>query len=231
MKHIARGGKLCTVFHKDQYWDLYYLTFTLTIYSYFHKVLVWLTMLTIAPPPPYEFSGSIDEVIQKLEHDSRILMGWYEMNYLQPNPDKWHLLLSDTGEDIFLSIEGKVISNIVDEKILGVYFDNKLNFKTHITKLCKKASQKLHALARLSNVMSCQQRNIIMNAFISSQFNYCPLIWMCHSRSLHTQINKILERALRIVHKDGTSFEQLLQLSGSIKIHHRNLQLLSIEIF
>ena len=122
---------------------------------------------------PYEFSGSIDEVVQKLEHDSGILMDWYEMNYLKPNPDKWHLPLSDTGEDIFLSIEGKVISNSVDEKILGVYFDNKLNFKTHITKLCKKASQKLHALARLS-VMSCQQRKIIMNAFISSQFNYCP---------------------------------------------------------
>ena len=51
---------------------------------------------------------------------------------------------------------------------------------------------------------------------------------MYHSRSLHMQINKIHERALRVVHKDDTtSFEQLLQLSGSIKIHHRNLQLLS----
>ena len=113
-----------------------------------------------------------------------------------------------------------------------MYFDSKLSFKTHITKLCKKASQKLHALARLSNLMSCGQRKIIMNAFISSQFSYCPLLWMCHSRSLHTQINSIHERALRIVHKDSTSsFEQLLQLSGSIKIHHRNLQLLSIEIY
>ena len=94
-----------------------------------------------------------------------------------------------------------------------------------------RARQKLQALARLSNVTSCQQRKIIMNAFISSQFNCCPSIWMCHSRSLHTQINKIHERALRLVHKDDTSFEQLLQLSGSIQIHHRNLQLLLIEIY
>ena len=96
---------------------------------------------------PYEFSGSIDEVIQKLEHDSGILMDWYEMNYLKPKPDKWHLLLGDTGEDIFLSIEGKVISNSVDEKILGVYFDNKLNFKTHITKLCKKSKSKTSCIS------------------------------------------------------------------------------------
>ena len=55
---------------------------------------------------------------------------------------------------------------------------------------------------------------------------------MCHSRSLNAQINRIHERALRIVHNDNTtSFEQLLILSGSIKIHHRNLQLLAIEIY
>ena len=28
----------------------------------------------------------------------------------------------------------------------------------HTTKLCKKASQKLHALARMSNFVSCQQQ-------------------------------------------------------------------------
>ena len=86
----------------------------------------------------YEFSRNIEDVIQKLENDSCILMDWYKINYLKPNPDKWHLLLSDMGEDITISIEGKAISNSANEKTLGVYFDNNLNFKTHVTKLCKK---------------------------------------------------------------------------------------------
>ena len=55
----------------------------------------------------------------------------------------------------------------------------------------KKAGKKLHALARVSNYMSFNQKILIFNAFISSQFNYCPLIWLCHSRSLNTRINKI----------------------------------------
>ena len=117
---------------------------------------------------PYEFTGSVEDVIKKLENDSRMLMDWYEINYLKPNPDIFHLLLSEIREDITISIQGKYITNNVNEKILGVYFDSELSFKTHITKLCKKASQKLHALARLSNLMSCGQRKIIMNAFISS---------------------------------------------------------------
>ena len=71
-----------------------------------------------------------------------------------------------------------------------------------------------------------------MNAFILSQFIYCPLIWMCHSRSLNSLINKIHERAIRIVHNDNIfSFEQLLKLSRPITIHHRNLQFLAIEIY
>ena len=181
---------------------------------------------------PYEFSGSLDEVINKLEQDSLCLIQWYQNNYLKPNADKWHLLLSKNRDDISITIGNECIYNSENEKLLGIFFDNKLNFKTHVNKLCKKAGQKLHALARISNFMSLNKRKLIMNAFISSQFSYCPLIWMCHSRSLNSRINRIHERALRIVYKDyDSSFESLLEKSGSVKIHQRNLQTLATEIY
>ena len=70
-----------------------------------------------------------------------------------------------------------------------------------------------------------------MNAFITSQFSYCPLIWMCHNRSLNTKINRIHERALRIVYNNNSSsHEDLLEKSSSVKIHHSNLQQLAVEI-
>ena len=71
-----------------------------------------------------------------------------------------------------------------------------------------------------------------MNAFIHSQFSYCLLIWMCHSRTIHSLINNIHERSLRIVYKDDVaSFEELLEKSSSVSIHHRNLQALAIEVY
>ena len=89
-----------------------------------------------------------------------------------------------------------------------------------------------HALARVSNFMSIKQRKMIMNAFIRSQFSYCPLIWLCHSRTIHSIINNIHERALRIVYRDNiSSFALLLEKSGSVSIHHRNLQALAIDIY
>ena len=71
-----------------------------------------------------------------------------------------------------------------------------------------------------------------MNAFILSQFSYCPLIWMFHSRKLNHRINKIHERALRIVYNDHQcTFEELLERDNSFTIHERNLQKLAIEMF
>ena len=110
--------------------------------------------------------------------------------------------------------------------------NNKLNFDYHIDKLCKKASQKLHALARVSVFMSCRQKKQIMNAVVTSQFGYCQLIWMFQNRKMHKQINKIHERAFRIVYADNnSSFEDLLEKSGSVSMHDRNLQQMGIEFY
>ena len=76
----------------------------------------------------------------------------------------------------------------------------------------------------VSQPSSC---NVIM-----SHFSYCPLVWMFHDRASNNKINKIHERALRIIHKDSTSnFQELLNKSNSVSVHQRNLQLLLTEIY
>ena len=71
-----------------------------------------------------------------------------------------------------------------------------------------------------------------MNAFIKCQFNYCPLIWMFHSRALEQKIDHLHERCLRIVYSDTTSsFKDLLKLDDNSTFHQRAVQLLAIELF
>ena len=72
-----------------------------------------------------------------------------------------------------------------------------------------------------------------MKAFIiSSQFGYCLLVWMFHSRGLSNKINSLHERALRITYSDiSSSFEDLLNKDNSASIHHRNRQALVTEMF
>ena len=110
--------------------------------------------------------------------------------------------------------------------------DSKLNFNSHLGIILKKASQKVHVLARITPYMNIKKRKLLMNSFFSSQFNYCPLVWMCHSRLINNKINRLHERCLRIVYSDKkSSFEDLLTKDGSVSVHTRNIQVLAIEMF
>ena len=80
--------------------------------------------------------------------------------------------------------------------------------------------------------MEKPQLELTMTTFIMSHFSYCPLVWMFRNSASNNKINKIHERALRIIQKDCTSnFQELLNKSNSVSVHQRNLQLLLTEIY
>ena len=80
---------------------------------------------------------------------------------------------------VTIKIKESAIESSNSEKLLGVTIDSKLSFDDHITILCRKTSQKLHALSRVASYMSFDKKRILLKTFITSQFNYCPLMWMC----------------------------------------------------
>ena len=180
---------------------------------------------------PYTSDFNLEEVIQKLELTNNNLFKWFKNNQMKANADKCHLLVTrDT--DVMAKIGEFDVKNSREEKLLCVKIDSKVSFENQVSSLCKKASQKLHALVRVVNFMDLAKRKSLMKAFITSQFNYCPLIWMFHSRQLNNQINKIQERAFRLVYKDNKlTFDDLLKLDSSVTVHQRNLQILATEIF
>ena len=144
------------------------------------------------------------------------------MHYLKANPGKSQRLLTSKDE-VSIKIDDTGIKSSSSKKLLWFTIDNKPTVNEHVSKLCKKASNKLHALDWISNYMTQDKLRTIMNAFFS-QFAYCPLIWMFHNRTLNKRINKVQERALPLVHNDNTSsFYELIQKDNSFTIHHRNI--------
>ena len=136
----------------------------------------------------------------------------------------------DTDNETFI-FNNFIFNNSNEEKILRITIDNKLTFKDLIKILCRKAAQKMGALSRLLNHLSDSQKRSIFNSLIKSQFNYCPLKWMFCSKTSNNMINKIHERALRLILDDHISgFDTLLQNNIDTCNHHRNIQTFMIEI-
>ena len=150
---------------------------------------------------------------------------------MKANADKCHLLLSENIKHVACIIHIQ-IENTASEKLLGVTIDSDLKFDIHVNNLCKKATQKLNALARVSGYMDSSKKRTIMKAFITSHFSYCPLVWMIHSREINNKINRIHERSLRLVYSYKTStFKELLDKDKSVSVYHKNIQGSATEVY
>ena len=92
---------------------------------------------------------------------------------------------------------------------------------------------KILALDRFTPYITVSKRRFFMNAFFRSQFSYCPLVWMCHSRTLNNKINRFQKRYLRIAYNDKlSSFQNLLDQDKSVSLHtRRNVQTLAIKMY
>ena len=181
----------------------------------------------------YISDESLENVLKSLEKNSMLAIRWFENNYMKLNTDKCRLIVSGyKHEQVWANIGKDLIWESNDVKLLGVTIDRDLKFDKHVLKLCSKANQKLSALSRMANLLSFNKRRTLFKAFVESQFKYCPIVWMFHSRRTNNKINRLHERALRIVYDDDVStFDQLLAMDKSFCIHHQNIQRLLIEIY
>ena len=180
---------------------------------------------------PYVCGENIRVVISELQSLAVRLLKWFENNHMKANPGKSHILLSNKKTEK-VKIDDAVLTSSVEEKLLGITLDSELKFENHITDICDKASQKIHALSRIKSYMSLNKRRLLMKTLVESQFNYCPLIWMFLSKRINNKITNVHEEAFRIVYSDYKStFQELLDKCASFSVHHRNIQTLATEIY
>ena len=107
-----------------------------------------------------------------MENVSIALFPWFDNNLFKSNPDKFDLIISNI-ENLTVHNSEYEIENNKCEKL----FDWKINFDDYISDTC-----------RIPSLIALSKGRILINSFFNSPFSYCPLIWMCDSR---TNKNKI----------------------------------------
>ena len=182
----------------------------------------------------YTSDKSLINVVTKLEEDIENVIEWFQNNSLVPNPDKFQIMFLGAKSKIrlCLDINGRKTISTSEVTLLGITIDWKLQFNRHVEYLCEKARKKTATLMRLRNKLDVEQKLILYNSFIKSQFGYCPIVWLFHGKVAEDQINRIHKRALKAVYNDfDSTFETLLAKGNHETVHQANLKQLIIKVF
>ena len=107
----------------------------------------------------YACDINLPNLLRNIEYDTLSAVVWFDVNYMKLNKDKCHLLLAgNTPESLWAKVGDELIWESSSEKLLGLIIDKKLNFNIHLSKLCKKVSGKVYALARLVKIIPFEKK-------------------------------------------------------------------------
>ena len=95
-------------------------------------------------------------------------------------------------------------------KLLDIKIDSRLNFEPHVSDLCKSAARQLNALLRLQSYPTFEARKILIESFVYSNLNYCPLVWNFTSTKAIDKIENAQKRVLRFLFVNFESSDETL---------------------
>ena len=142
----------------------------------------------------YAASKDISTLLEILKSETEEAIKWFETNNMFANPDKFQAIVvhhnKNVKGDYNIDVNNIKIKSTNSVKLLGVEIDNNLNFGKHVSSLCQKAANQLNAISRLKNYMGKKEIEVLINSFIYSNFNYCPLVWHFCSKKAMKKIDK-----------------------------------------
>jgi hypothetical protein len=107
--------------------------------------------------------------------------------------------LDQIPEDPNICINGTAIKRVKSFQCLGVYVDEFLTWESHIENISKKVAKGLGVLRRLQSFVPKSILITIYNSLIVPHLDYCSSVWGSVGKGLSNKIQKLQNRAARII--------------------------------
>ncbi|MFM9988300.1 RNA-directed DNA polymerase [Flavobacterium sp.] len=129
---------------------------------------------------------------------------WLKANKLSLNTKKTNFILfgnkhTRSGTKFNIMIDGYSIEQVDNAKFLGVFVDDKLNWKKHIDYIALKISRGLAVMGRLRNTLPRNALLMLYYTMIYPYLTYCNLIWGSASATALRRLVCLQKRALRLI--------------------------------
>ena len=120
------------------------------------------------------------------------------------------------NNEIDIEINGNMVNQVTSVKSLGVHLDNHLMWSEHTDKLCKKIASAIGALKRIRSCISMNTAIQVYQALISQpHFDYCCSVWDGLGETLSSKLQKLQNRAVRVITRSSYDTNATVLLDGS----------------
>ena len=123
----------------------------------------------------------LTQIEEMLNLELREISLWLKVNKLSLNVKKTYYMLFTNKRShkpsICVNIDGHPIDEVQYTRFLGIYIDNKLNWKKHIAYISGKVSRGIGIILKARKVLNSDALKSLYFSFVYPFFIYCSHVW------------------------------------------------------
>ena len=169
-------------------------------------------------------SSTLFELENMLNQELQNLNIWLKVNKLSLNIAKTEFMIIGSRQRLNVNVDGHINISVNDQPIkkvnetetLGMTIDQHLTWSKHVEEKSKKISLAIGALKRIRPFITIDVANKIYKAIIQPHLDYCSTVWDGLGVTLLDKIQKLQNRAARIITQSSyyTSASSILEELG-----------------
>jgi hypothetical protein len=148
----------------------------------------------------------IQTVNEQLQEGMKTVIEWTKCNNMVLNPTKTKSMLLATRQKhqlhpgpLTVHANDTVIEEVCEHELLGIQLDNKFSWQSHIDNLCKRISNKLYLLFKLSQLIDEPSLKMFFHAHIQPLFDYASVVWDGAAAVHLDKLNSLHKRGIKLL--------------------------------
>ena len=170
-------------------------------------------------------SKNLAKLQKEMNKELKHVFEWLYENKLTLNFTKTKYMVISKAKKIFdsdfkIKLNGVPLKRCSEYKYLGVYIDEKINWKKHIQYVCDKLSKVCGYFAKLRHCAGPNTLKMIYNALVFSHLKYCNIAWGGANKNVLKPLVTLHNRIIKTMAFAPFQATDVLQYFEQFQIHN-----------
>lgn len=149
-------------------------------------------------------ASTADTLSSTLDRELKSVAMWAHANKLLLNTTKTKSILFASSwnlkakPQLKLSVDGTMITQVEETKLLGVIIDSRLQWSKHIEHIVSVMGRELSVIRRCANYIPQHLLPVVIKTVVLSHLQYCPMVWSSAPKKDVDKLQFVQNKAARL---------------------------------